>query len=252
MFQLTDLWNSNIPTLEDYGQWLTKQMFVFNSDVLANPEDIVDRTGVATHLYKFAPEILAMLGVRYVVSDGTLDYPSVTEVSTETSPEETTLRLYEIRNANLGTLSPTRVIVADSYDKAASSLEKMQPDTVVLLERTTLPSDLVSADQARLTATKGGYHIAARSAGASLLILPVQFSHCWQLIAEQGSKNSVFRANLVQTGIFFRDKIDAELRFGFGVMDSSCRSQDADDMYKYFLNARSEQIRFGARATNPD
>jgi hypothetical protein len=86
MFQLTDLWNSNIPTFEDYGQWLTKQMFVLNSDVLANPEDIVDPTSVATHLYKFAPEILAMLGVRYIVSDGNLDHPSVTEVLTETSP----------------------------------------------------------------------------------------------------------------------------------------------------------------------
>ena len=39
MFQLTDLWNSNIPTLEDYGQWLTKQMFMFNSDLLAQPGD---------------------------------------------------------------------------------------------------------------------------------------------------------------------------------------------------------------------
>ena len=68
MFQLTDLWNSNIPALEDYGQWLTKQMFVFNSDVLANPDDIVDPTGVATHLYKFTPEVLATLGVRYIVS----------------------------------------------------------------------------------------------------------------------------------------------------------------------------------------
>jgi hypothetical protein len=220
--------------------------------VLANPEDIVDQTGVATHLYKFAPEILAMLGVRYVVSDGTLDHPSVTEVLTETSPDETTLRLYEIRNANLGTLSPTRAVIADGYENAALSLEKMQPDTVVLLEHMTLPSDLVSADQAQLTAVKGGYHIAARSAGASLLILPVQFSHCWQLMAEQESKSSIFRANLVQTGIFFRNRIDAELRFGFGVMNSSCRRQDADDMYKYFSTPRSGQVRFGAHVSKPD
>jgi hypothetical protein len=149
-------------------------------------------------------------------------------------------------------LSPTRAIIADGYDNAASSLEKMQPDTVILLERTTLPLDLVSADQARLTAVKGGYHIAARSAGASLLILPVQFSNCWRLMAEQDGKSSVFRANLVQTGIFFRDKIDAELRFGFGMMNSSCRRQDADDMYKYFSSPRSQQVRFGAPASKPD
>jgi hypothetical protein len=252
MFQLTDLWNSNIPTLEDYGQWLTKQMFVFNADLLARPEDFVDPTGVATHLYKFAPGILAMLGVRYVISDGTLDGPSVAEILSETSPAETTLHLYEIRNANLGNWSPTRVVIADGYDSAASAVEEIQPDTVILLEPMALPLDLAPAQQARLTVVKGGYHITARSAGASLLILPVQFSHCWQLMAEPESKGSVFRANLVQTGIFFRDRIDAELWFGFGLSNSSCRRQDADDMSEYFSAARSRQIRFGAPAAKPD
>jgi hypothetical protein len=61
MFQLTDLWNSNIPTLDDYGQWLTKQMYMFNSDLLAQPGDALDPTGVATHLYKFVPELLESL-----------------------------------------------------------------------------------------------------------------------------------------------------------------------------------------------
>jgi len=254
MFQLTDLWNSNIPTLEDYGQWLTKQMFVFNSDLLANQEDIVDRTGVATHLYKFAPRVLAMLGVRYIVSDGALDNPSVTEVLTETSPVETTLRLYlyEVQNANLGNWSPTKVVIADDYASAVSYVERIQSDSVVLLEPIALPPNLVSAHQARLTAMKGGYHITARSAGASLLILPVQFSHCWQLMVEPGNKSSIFRANMVQTGIFFRDKIDAELRFGFGLRNSSCRRHDADDMYKYFSTSRSKKVRFGASAVQPD
>ena len=252
MFQLTDLWNSDIPTVEDYGQWLTKQMFVFNSDLLANPEDIVDRTGVATHLYKFAPEILAMLGIRYIVSDGALHDPSAIGIMTETSSAETTLRLYEIKNANLGNWSPTRVIIADNYDSAVSHVEKIQPDTVVLLEPIALPPDLVPAHQARLIVMKGGYRITARSAGASLLILPVQFSHCWQLTAAPGSEGSVFRANLVQTGIFFRNQIDAELRFEFGLTNASCRRQDGDDMYKYFSTPRSDQVRFGAGATKPD
>jgi hypothetical protein len=252
MFQLTDLWNSNIPTIEDYGQWLTKQMFVLNSDLLARPEDIVDPVGLATHVYKFAPELLAMLGVRYIVSDGTLDGLSATEILTETRSAETTLRLYEIHNANLGNWSPTRIIVANGYDSAASHVERIQQDSVVLLEPIALPRDLVPAEQARLTAIKGGYRITARSAGASLLILPVQFSHCWQLKAEPGSEGSVYRANLVQTGIFFRNQIDAEVRFEFGLTNSSCRGQDGDDMYKYFSTPRSDQVRFGAGATKPD
>ena len=252
MFQLTDLWNSDIPTLEDYGQWLTKQMFVFNVDLLADPEDFVNPTGTATHLYKFTPGLLAMLGVRYVVSDGKLDHPSVTEVLAETSPAETTLRLYEIHNANFGNWSPTNAVVADGYGSAVSSLEKMQPDSVILLEPMPLPPHLFAAERAQLIVTKGGYRITARSTGASILILPVQFSHCWQLMAAPENTGSIFRANMVQTGIVFLDRIDAELRFEFGLQDSNCRRQDADDMYKYFSASRSGKVRFGNYATPPD
>jgi hypothetical protein len=252
MFQLTDFWNSNIPTFEEHGQWLTKQMFVFNSDLMADTNDVVDSSGVSIQVYKFAPEILAMLGVRYLISDGTLDNQSVTEVLSETSPVGTTLRLYELRNANLGNWSPTNVVIADGYISAVSSIEKMRSDMVVLLEDMGLPPDLVPAHQARLTVLKGGYHITARSTGASLLILPVQFSHCFQLIPVPDSKGSVFRANLVQTGISFQDKIDAELRFEFGLTNSSCRRQDADEMYKYFSISRSKKARFGAVATTSE
>ena len=179
MFQLTDLWNSNIPTFEDYGQWLTKQMFMFDSDLLAGDEDFVDPTGIATHIYKFHPNILALLGVRYVVSDGTVSSPSVTEILQQRRAAGT-LRLYEIENVNLGNFSPTEVVVASSYDDAVARLKHMQGrDTVILLDSAPLPSPLVPAVQARLVVEKGGYHIKAQSSGNSLLILPVQFSHCW-------------------------------------------------------------------------
>jgi hypothetical protein len=168
MFQLTDLWNSGIPTLEDYGQWITKQMFMFNSDLLARPGDVVDPTGVATHVYRFVPELLAKLGVRYIISDGTLNSPLVTEVARETGKEETTVRLYELQNANLGNLSPTKVVIAQSYDDAVSDLREF-PDAAILLGSTSLPADLVPAHQARLTIIKGGYHITAERPNLALV-----------------------------------------------------------------------------------
>jgi hypothetical protein len=239
MFQLQDLWASNIPTLEDYGQWLTKQMFVFNTDLLAGPDSRVDSTGVATHIYEFAPELLAMLGVRYIVSDGSLDSPLITEVAHETSAAATTLRLYEIKNANLGHFSPTKVLRATSYEEAISSLRNLQ-DTVILLGSTTLPSDIVSASNVRFTIAKGGYHITAQSPGRSLLVLPVQFSHCWRLIERSASKAAILRANIVQTGIYFQGYMDADLQFEFGLLKSSCRKRDGDDMSRYFAKRRSK------------
>jgi hypothetical protein len=235
MFQLTDLWNSNIPTIEDYGQWLTRQMFMFNRDLLAAPGDIADEHGVATHVYRVAPEILAMLGVRYIVTDGTLNSPLVTEVVQEASAAGTVLRLYEIQNANMGNLSPTKVISADNYGDAISRLRDLRGrDTVVVLGNPSLPPAIVPARQADLTVIKGGYHIEARSSGTSLLVLPVQFSHCWQLVEKSTGKAGIFRANIVQTGLYFRGDISADLRFGFGLLNSSCRKQDGDDMRRNF------------------
>ena len=73
---------------------------------------------------------MAMLGVRYIISDGALNGSLITEVMRETSPTETTiLRLYEVRIRNLGNSSPTKVVTADSYDDAVLHLQNLQsPD----------------------------------------------------------------------------------------------------------------------------
>jgi hypothetical protein len=238
MFQLTDLWNSNIPTFEDYGQWLTKQMYMFDSDLLAGDEDFVDPTGISTHIYKFHPNILALLGVRYVVSDGTVSSPSVTEILQQKGAAGT-LRLYEIENVNRGNFSPTEVVVANSYDDAIARLQNIHGrDAVILLDSAPLPSPLVPAVQAHLVVEKGGYHIKAQSSGNSLLILPVQFSHCWELAAPAGEAG-IFRANIIQTGLYFRGNLDAVLRFGFGLTNSGCRRRDADDINGYLASGHS-------------
>jgi hypothetical protein len=214
-------------------------MFMFNSDLLARPENIVDPTGVATHVYRLIPEILARLGVRYIISDGTLNGYLINEVLRETSSTGTVLRLYEIQNANLGNYSPTKVTTTASYDDAISYLRRMQ-DTVVLLGSTALPADLVPARHARLTVIKGGYHLSAESLGTSILVLPVQFSHCWEIVAQPDKTASTFRANIVQTGVYFESKIDADLRFGFGLPNSSCRKKDGEDVHKYFSRSSSK------------
>ena len=51
-FQMTDLWNSGIPTLEEYGQSVSKQMYYFNRDLLAEPQDQVDPLPASILLYR--------------------------------------------------------------------------------------------------------------------------------------------------------------------------------------------------------
>jgi hypothetical protein len=64
-----------------------------------------------------------------------------------------------------------------------------------------------------------------------MLVLPVQFSHCWQIEnAATSDLPRIFRANLVQTGILFEGDLDATLRFDFEPWRASCRLRDAQDL----------------------
>ncbi len=95
----------------------------------------------------------------------------------------------------------------------------------VRFEKLTPSSDVV------LRAIRDGYRVGAHAPGAALLVLPVQYSHCWRIASAPGLQNPrVVRVNIVQTGIYFERDLDATLSFDFQPWRSSCRFEDADDM----------------------
>jgi hypothetical protein len=228
-FQMMDLWNSGIPTIEEYGQWVSKQMYYFNRDLLAQPYPFPNTLLV----YVFRPLVLRALGVRFVIADGTLSDPSIERVMSEVGKAGATVNLYEIKGANLGQFSPTQVIWRQDYQAAVSTLRE-PPDfenRVVLLGTPEQPLHLVAASRARLLAIKDGYRLAASAPGWAMLVLPVQFSHCWQIAsADDRDPPRILRANVVQTGILFKDNVDVRLRFDFEPWRASCRFQDASDL----------------------
>jgi hypothetical protein len=229
-FQMMDLWNSGIPTLEEYGQWVSKQLFYFSRDLLAQPQDELDPYQAGILLYRFRPQLLGALGVRFVIADGGLTDPSIELVLTESGKAGATVNLYEIKGANLGQFSPTQVIVARDYPAAIAALRELRDleNQVVL---SFWRGDLVRASSSRLVVLRDGYQLTASAPGRALLVLPVQFSHCWKI---EGGRDRVvpriFRANIVQTGILFKDSVDARLRFRFEPWDASCRLEDARDL----------------------
>src|SRR5262249_18873304 len=88
--------------------------------------------------------------------------------------------------------------------------------------------DFIPATGAAMTVRMGGVAVRASSVGDSLLVLPVQYSHCWQIVS--GSKASLFRANLMQLGIRFSGNMQVELRQIFGPFwQSGCRLTDVED-----------------------
>jgi hypothetical protein len=235
-FQRTDLWNNHIPTLEEYSQSVTRHMYYFNRDLLAEPQDQMDPLPASILLYRFDPRLLRVLGVRFVIADGSLSDPSVERVMTETGKDDATVNLYELAGTNLGQLSPTRVMWAADYPTAATALREPGEigKRVVRLGRPEPLPELVSASRSRLIVLRDGYQLTTSAPGNAMVVLPIQFSHCWQIeSAKSAELPRIFRANIVQTGILFKDNTDIRLRFAFEPWRTSCRLQDARDLAQF-------------------
>jgi hypothetical protein len=235
-FQNMDLWNNDIPTLEEYGQWVSKQVYYFDRDLLADSQDFVDPLQSIILVYRFRALLLRALGVRFVITDGTLTEPSTEHIMTESGKNGTTVNLYEIKGANLGQFSPTHVTWAADYAAAVTALRKQRDfeNNVVLLgDRESEPA-LVPAARTHLVAIKDGYHFTASAPGTTMVVLPIQYSHCWRVEnANASDLPRIFRANIVQTAILFKDGVDFDLRFDFEPWKSTCRLEDARDISRF-------------------
>jgi hypothetical protein len=230
---LLDLWWFWIPTLEEYGQGVTRPLREYArrylSDAAAPP---------STHFIsvtKIEPEILQILGVRFIVTDRQLP-ASIGALKSE-GPEG--LRVYELRAPNLGDVSPTKMVTVQRADEVFDAIAA----NPALLRRTAFTAqaplpDLVPAQGAKLTMIQGGVTVAARSEGTSALLLPLQFSNCLALdrAASRGEVVRIERANVLHTLLVFRGPIEATLRwrYGYGAA-SSCRLQDVAELRKLGL-----------------
>jgi hypothetical protein len=235
-FQMMDLWTRDIPTLEEYGQWVSKQMYYFNRDLLAQPGDQLDPLPASVLVYRFRPLLLRGLGVRYVIADGTLADPSIDRVMTESGKAGATVNLYELKGANVGQFSPTHVTWRPDYPMAVAAIREQGDlgNRVVLLGAPEAQTTLVSASRSRLVALHDGYQLTASAPGNAMVVLPVQFSHCWEIESRNDlGTPTIVRANIVQTAVIFKDNIDARLRFSFEPWKASCRFQDAGDLARF-------------------
>jgi hypothetical protein len=89
-----------------------------------------------------------------------------------------------------------------------------------------LQDRLVPASDAEMNFERGGIHVKARSSGRSMLVLPLEYSHCLEL---QGT-GKLLRANLIETGVLFENVLDARIRLRYGLFHTSCRKEDIADL----------------------
>ena len=220
------LWQYGIPTLFQYYTFITPPYYLLLTDFLSRPEDQQFRSVLV--LTRINEPIMRLWGVRFVITDVDRGI-GATRVELPVGNNER-IRLLEFNDVNVGDYSPTEVRhVADFHEGLTIMHDPAFDGRSILLTDAPLNGPFVSATNVKLIYEKDGFSLHATSSGRSLLVLPIQYSHCWTV---SGSGDfSLFRADLMQLGVIFTGSLDARLSFRFGpFFAGECRVQDLRDM----------------------
>lgn len=245
--QGTDLWEHNIPTLEEYGQWVTRSVYV-GINMLFNPNEKVSskafefNESIFLHLYGLNLDLLPFLGVRYLITDMEQNDPRTTLKAKQSSDDAPTIFLYEIANPNLGNWSPTSTVSAHSYNEATTLLRSGQLNlTKTAIIFGDIEGPLSPARDITFRFVRGGFRVTATAAGKAAIVLPVQYSACWRALAPETANPTAHatlqRVNGFETLLRFSDHIDATFKFTFNLFgNSGCRSLDSAELKTLGIN----------------
>lgn len=238
--RMMGLWSFGIPTIEEYQPITNPYLYLLTSRVLSHPQDKQTRNIIL--LNRVVPNVLRMLGVRFVISNKTVsDANEVTSVDIPGAPK---LRLFEFSRVNQGHYSPTSVIRVDSTSDALEALQQTDIDfTQVAITFEDLETPLVPATDAIFSVGVDGYNVKAKTTGESLLILPLQFSHCIVATGKESNSARLLRTNMLLTGLLFKGEINLDLKKRVGLFSNSdCRKKDYDQAKKLKLDSMPTKL----------
>jgi hypothetical protein len=218
-----------IPSLFQYGPTISPAFYATTTRLLGRPGDVQMRN--VTVVREIEPKILAMLGVRFVITDTPFDGPATLRASLPV--KDGSFYLYEIADPNIGNYSPT---VVRSLPSASDIIERLRsPDfdaaREVIGDVTVPAGGLTPARNARITFDGASLRVQADSSGHSILLLPLEFSRCLAATPGQSGDVVLFRANLLETGLLFSGRLDTSISARTGpFLNPGCRLRDYSDM----------------------
>jgi hypothetical protein len=225
------LWYFRVPTLFEYNQFLSPAFHALVKRALQRPP-IVHPRNITILTYPNA-RVLKLLGVRYVL----MPQPdaSLGELRATEDRAGVPWGLIELPEPNLATYSPTSI---ETRRGLTAALDFVVDDSVDLTKRAVTSSPVIGAlvpvQSSALAMANEDLHIVAKSAGRSMVVVPVEFSHCIELHDSHLGTDTgaaLLRANGVLTGIVFEHDLDAVLAFRIGPLHNPlCRWQDYQDL----------------------
>jgi hypothetical protein len=225
------LWYYRIPTLFEYNQFLSPAFHALIKRALQRPP-IAHQRNITVLTYPDAP-VLKLLGVRYVL----MPQPDVSlgELRASENRAGEPWGLIELAEPNLATYSPTAI---ETRRDLASTLDFIVEGGVDLSKRAVAREEiggpLVPVRSSTLSMANEDLHIVAESDGRSVVIVPLEFSHCIELHEAhpgEGDGPSLVRIDGLLTGLVFDRHVDAVLSFRIGPLHNPlCRWKDYREM----------------------
>ncbi len=226
--RLVGLHYFGIPGLFQYTPTITPFLYAMTSRLLAVPGDRQMRNIIV--LRDIDTRILAMLGVRFVVTDR--PYDGTAGLRAATPIKDRTLYLYEIAKPNIGDFSPTLVTrIATAPDILGRLADpNFDPAHEIIADIPAAIGGLVPVRSARLTFLGAALRLEAESDGRSIVLLPLEFSRCLAATNAGAETPVLFRANLVETGVLFSGRLNVTLTVRTGpFLHPACRLWDLLD-----------------------
>jgi hypothetical protein len=225
------LWYYRVPTLFEYNQFLSPAFHTLTKRALQRPP-IAHQRNITVLTYPNG-RVLKLLGVRYVL----MPQPDASLGELRATEERAGVPwgLIELPEPNLATYSPTSV---ETRRDLSSMLDFVVDDSIDLSKQAVaqehVPGPLTPVRSVALSMAGKDLRVVADSDGRSLIVVPVEFSHCLELIEtppEQGGGASALRIDGLLTGIVFAHHIDAVLSFRIGPLHNpTCRWADYRDL----------------------
>jgi hypothetical protein len=198
----------DVPTISEYDPFIRPLYYGFFTRLLNESTDRqLDNYLGATRVNQ---KVLALMGVRFIVTDRD-DVNGLHEVMNWDK-----FHVLETADPNLATYSPTLVTTVSSAADALTVLasDTFDPQTAVLVNEPAELPRLVAAPPAELRFQRAGFSVRSTSPDWSLIVLPIQYSHCFTISRSSSADARLIRVNLAQTGLLFHNhaSVDVEYR----------------------------------------
>ena len=221
-----ELWENQIPTLNQYGQLISRRSYFLIKNSFSNDSQAQVRNSINVSKYS---SFAYLLGVKYILTD---DEKVILDKNVKLLQkiyiDKKEFYFAELTKTNLGQFSPIRQNIISSFDSQklfTDNFQNMMNEDFYVQHDVTEGKSLVSAKNTKIIFKNSEYIIEARSNATSVVILPLEYSNCYKIQnLNPGSKVTFFEANWGLIGLKFEKELKIKLDYQNGLFNSpSCK-----------------------------